>query len=711
MMRYLQYSVLALMLACTAAWCAPGERDPYISYAYPAGGQQGVTVQVLAAGQRLRGANGAVVSGGGVQVKVLNFVGPMGPLNKLQQDELTRRVREILAKRFPGRMPEKKAQPAPEKPVTLPDLPDLQNLDAKTAPQLRDLLDKYCNPNKRPKPPMAEEVTLAVTIDPAAAPGDRELRLRTPAGLSNPIVFQVGSAPEQREPEKSEPPLAPIVAPAVLNGQILPGQVDGFPLQLRAGQRLVAAAQARTLVPYLADAVPGWFQAVLTLYDADGKEVAFNDDSGFHPDPVLTYQVPKDGVYRLEIRDAIYRGRQDFVYRIEVGGEPPAAAAPALDDLLPGGTELSRGKETEPNDDAKATKPLALPRVVSGCIDTPGDVDLFQFAGRAGEEVVVEVYARRLGSPADALVRLLDANGRVVAWNDDAEDKGMGLLTHHADPYLSVKLPANGAYFVQVSEAQRHGGAGYRYAVRIGPRQPDFALRVTPSSVNVPPGGAAQITVYALRKDGWDGDIEVTLKGAPEGYTLSGGRIPAGRESVRMTLSAPLERRRASFAPLTFSLEGRAHIGGTTVTRPVVPADRMMQAFAYYHLVPAQQLLVTLTRAARFTPSFSLATAVPVRLPSGGRAEVACSIRPMPNLPLTFQLIDPPPGVTLEKATTGPDGVTLTLRADDKHAGCADNIIVEIFAEIEVPRPVGTKKKQRVSAGVLPAIPFTIVKP
>ena len=710
MMRYLQYSLLAMLLAC-AAWCAPGERDPYISYAYPAGGQQGAVVQVLAAGQRLRGANGGVVTGGGVQVKVLSYVGPMGPLNKLQQDELTRRVREILAKRFPGRVPEKKEPPAPAKPVTLPDLPDLQNLEAKTAPQLRNLLDKYCNPNKRPKPPMAEEVALAVTIDPTAAPGDREVRLRTPAGLSNPILFQVGSAPEQREPEKGEPQLAPIAAPAVLNGQIVPGQVDRFPLQLRVGQRLVAAAHARRLVPYLADAVPGWFQAVLALYDADGREVAFADDNGCDPDPVLVYQAPKDGVYRLEIRDAIYRGRQDFVYRIEVGEEPPDAAALALTDLLPRGAELPRSEEIEPNDDAKATKPLALPRVVGGCIAKPGDVDLFQFAGRAGEEVVVEVYARRLGSPADALVRLLDASGRVVAWNDDAEDKGMGLLTHHADPYLAVKLPANGAYFVQVTEAQRHGGADYRYAVRIGPRQPDFALRVTPSSVNVPPGGAAQVTVYALRKDGWDGDIEVTLKGAPEGYTLSGGRIPAGRESVRMTLSAPLERRRASFAPLTFSLEGRAHIGGTTVTRPVVPANRMMQAFAYYHLVPAQQLLVTPVRGTRFTPLMALADTAPARIPAGGRVEVTCTIRPMPNLPLTFQLSNPPAGVTLEKAATGPDSVTLTLRADDKHAGYADNLIVEIFAEIEIPRPDGTKKKQRVSAGVLPAIPFTIVGP
>jgi len=715
----MRYVIPALLLACTAAWSAPGERDPYIGYAYPAGGQLGTTVQVLVGGQRLKGVTGGVISGEGAQIKVLDYVGPMGKLSKLQQDELQRRIREILTKRFPDKVPEKKEPPAPDKPVTLPDLPDLQNLEGKTAPQLRDLLDKYCSPKKRPKAPLSEEVTLEVTIDARALPCDRELRLRTPAGLSNPLRFQVGSVPEQREPDKDAPLALPSSAPVVLNGQILPGQVDRFPLLLHAGQRLSAAAHARTLIPYLADAVPGWFQAVLTLYDADGKEVAYNDDNGFDPDPLLTYQAPKDGIYRLEIRDALYRGRQDFVYRIEVNDDllprapalQPMTVSPALVDMLPREVDYPQSGEVEPNNEARQTKALALPHVVSGCIDKPGDVDLFQFAGRAGEEVIVEVYARRLGSPTDALVRLLDAAGHMVAWNDDTDDKSLGLLAHQADPYLAAKLPADGAYFVQVSEAQHHGGASYRYAVRIGPRQPDFALRVTPSSVNVSPGGAAQITVFALRKDGWDGDIEVALKDAPAGYTLSGGRIPAGRESVRMTLSAPLERRRAASEPLPITLEGRAQINNATVTRPAVPAERMMQAFANYHLVPAQQLLVTPARGVRATPVIALANTGPVRLPAGGRVEVACGIRPLPNLPLSFALSDPPAGVTLESAKTDPAGVTLVLRADDKHAGYADNLIVEIFAEIEPARKDGAKQQQRVSVGVLPAIAFTIVAP
>ena len=93
-------------------------------------------------------------------------------------------------------------------------------------------------------------------------------------------------------------------------------------LRARRGQKLTLTTQARSLVPYLADAVPGWFQAELALYDAKGGELAFVDDFRFDPDPVLLYEIPEDGVYELEIRDSIFRGRDDFVYRVSVGEQP-----------------------------------------------------------------------------------------------------------------------------------------------------------------------------------------------------------------------------------------------------------------------------------------------------------------------------------------------------------------------------------------------------
>ena len=227
----------------------------------------------------------------------------------------------------------------------------------------------------------------------------------------------------------------------LLNGQIMPGDVDRFRFRARQGQQLVIETPAPgDLIPYLADAVPGWFQATLALYDAEGNEVAFADDYRFHPDPVLFFEVPEDGEYELEIRDAIYRGREDFVYRITVGecrssrassrwAAGPATATAAVDrragtcrrtscrsmrDTGPGDPSGSRrcGRtdaisnrvpfavdtlpeclEAEPNDTPTDAQPVTLPRIVNGRIDRPGDVDVFRFDGRAGDEMVAEVTA------------------------------------------------------------------------------------------------------------------------------------------------------------------------------------------------------------------------------------------------------------------------------------------------------------------------------
>ena len=136
----------------------------------------------------------------------------------------------------------------------------------------------------------------------------------------------------------------------VLNGQIMPGDVDRFAFKARKGKRLVAAASARDLIPYLADAVPGWFQAALTLYDPNGNEVAYADDYRFRPDPVLFYEVPADGQYVLEIQDAIYRGREDFVYRITLGELPFVTGIFPLGGR-PGHAGDRRAKRLEPPDD------------------------------------------------------------------------------------------------------------------------------------------------------------------------------------------------------------------------------------------------------------------------------------------------------------------------------------------------------------------------
>jgi hypothetical protein len=98
------------------------------------------------------------------------------------------------------------------------------------------------------------------------------------------------------------------------------------------------------------------------------------------------------------------------------------------------------------------------------------------------------------------------------------------------------------------------------------------------------------VTVYAVRRDGFSGEIRLALKDAPPGVSFGNTRLAAGQDQVRVTVSARLPR---PIEPLPLSFEGRATVDGREAARPAVPADDLMQAFLYRHLVCAKELVLT----------------------------------------------------------------------------------------------------------------------
>lgn len=732
-------------MALVTAGRAAEDRSPHIGYLYPAGGQVGTALRLTIGGQYLQAPARVYIAGAGVTAEVLEWVRPLALGNIYDTARHVQKIKERRAAEAAGRQVEKK-EDEDELPK-LPDHPLLRGLEEKPNAELDRLLWFLFNPKRQPNPQIDEEVLVNVNIDPTAAPGEREIRLETAGGLTNPLRFQVGTLPEHREPMPTEiPPAAPPVLdlPLVLNGQILPGEVDRYRFFARRGQKLVVQVQARRLVPYVADAVPGWFQAAVALYDQAGQELVFSDDYRFDPDPVFLFRAPSDGAYELAIRDALYRGRADFVYRVTVAERPfvtslfplggtlgKATQATAAGWNLPDSTvrldttvgprgiheaalvwpdgslsndlryavdSLPECEEVEPNNQPDRAQRVELPRIVNGRVAAPGDIDIFEFAGAAGEEVVAEVTARRLNTPLDSLVRLTDAAGTVVAWNDDSTDPEAGLVTHQADSYLRVRLPADGVYRVEVSDAQGQGGAAYGYRLRLSRPQPDFALYVTPSAINVPVGRVAPVTVHAVRKDGFDGDIELAFAGPDHGLRLSGAWVPRGRDRVRLTITAPDAQ---TERPIALHLDGHAEIDGQAVVRPVVPADYLEQAFIYRHLVPAVECLVSVTKPTIPDPAGTVTGPLPVRIPAGGATRVKVETGKRPDLTgVEFDFSEPPKGVTLGEAKALDDGVEFVLQAPEAQVGYADNLIIEVF---------WAGQGQRYFLGLVPAIPFEIV--
>jgi hypothetical protein len=370
--------------------------------------------------------------------------------------------------------------------------------------------------------------------------------------------------------------------------------------------------------------------------------------------------------------------------------------------------------EQEPNDSQETAQPVTLPVIINGRIDHPGDWDVFRFEGRTGDPVVADVDARRLDSPLDSVIKLTDAAGKQLAFNDDFEDKGSGLNTHHADSYFSTVLPTNGTYYLWLGDAQHKGGPEYSYRLRLSPPQPDFALRVVPSSINVRPGASTPLTIYALRKDGFNDQITLVLNDAPKGFKLSGDSIPSGQNQVQITLTAPPT---ASNELVSLNLEGCTMIQGRALLRKAVPAEDMMQAFAYRHLVPVKELEVNVFGRGTPRAALKILSGSPVRIPPGGSARIEVGL-PGPRVAerAQFELSNPPEGITIRSVSPIRGGVEIVLQTDAAKVkpGLKGNLIINGYvprpAETNTTKPKGNNN-QRLPLGAVPAIPFEIIAP
>ncbi len=656
MNRFKKLEILAFAVAVVAA-SSTRAQNQYIGYVYPAGGRQGSTFPIKLGGQRLNHPSDVVVTGEGVSVRLVDYYRVMSnqeirllreQLKELKEEETT--VDDAMASRMAWFEFPEPIGPDPEQPPV--------QVAGKSEKELakRNLIERierrFAEDQRNPAVRAHGELVFAeVTVAPGARPGRREIRVITKSGISNALPFFIGQVPEvarkpmknamkpilgkehlalrKRPPEEEE---MRITAPCTMNGQIGPGEVNRYRFKARKGQRLVISAKARELIPYVADGVPGWFQAVLRLHDASGTELGYNDDFRFHPDPVLYFEVPADGEYILTIHEALYRGRESFVYRITVGelpfvtsifplggcvGEPlkiemkgwnlerttlalpPRDAPPGrhpvaatngkfVSNQVPFALDtLPECLDQESNNTPAEAQKVELPVVVNGRADHAGDWDVFEVHGKAGETIVAEVHARRLNSPFDSFVKVTGADGGIIALNDDHYDAASGLNTDHADSYLMAKLPADGKYFVHIGDTRRHAGMAYAYRLRISRPQPDFALRVIPSRVCIRSKAAASVKVFAIRKDGFSGPITLNFENLPKGLESPGATLPANKEAVGLSIKTSLA---GMEKPVNLTVVGKAKAGDREIVHEAVPAEDRMQAFLWRHLLPAEDL-------------------------------------------------------------------------------------------------------------------------
>lgn len=558
--------------ACMCVVSAAHAASPHIGYIYPSGIQAGATNRVIVGGQFMWGVREAMLSGpGGVRVTeveaVPGFPNPTG--------DQRRYLVKWLAQIAEGNREQ------PPLPVNNEHFNEwrsnrwwsvLGTLDAQKISIVEDSLFTPRNPLQM-SPSIGQKMLVTIVADRDAKPGVREFRLIGPGGVSEPKPFLVTTAPHQAEPlyrppmrRLKEPPAVERI-PSVLDGQIRPGSTDVWRLPgLKKGRVLTFRARAREFQPYIGDAVPGFFNPEIRIVNAAGREVAFASDYFYHPDPVLTFTVPEDGNYRLEIHDTLYRGRADFVYSVHISEGPAKPNVRSLS-LAP----LPR----------HAVPPSSVVTQFTGVVKAPGKVCRHKFSVGKEGRYVFDLLARRVGSPLDARVCVVDEAGKTVArFSDVTNTVHVGtVIQAECDPIGTVKL-APGKYVAKVMDESRKGGGAYFYTLRIHRPAPRFEVWANCSGFALRPRGRANMPVEIVRRDGFDGEIRIEEN---DFLRFKPNVIPAGSNSV---VVAAFSKRRTACNPTNIVIWASS-VQNPKLRTTVSPANKYNQAFAWDHYVPA----------------------------------------------------------------------------------------------------------------------------
>lgn len=444
------------------------------------------------------------------------------------------------------------------------------------------------------------------------------LRLYNSEGASAVVPFLVGNLPEIMETEPNNKPAdtKPVSLPVLINGALTKGEVDGFTVNIKKGQTLVAALDANNRLGSPMD-------AVLQVVSPAGNVVAENhDDLGL--DPRLGYTAKVDGNHIVRVfafpsapdSNIGFFGNAASVYRLTLTTGPyvthaipiavPAGQTATVEPRgwnIPAGTkaqvinppttvprEHSEGEGlslpvgtracqvTLPGIAGQATvwstplptavlqgkgpAVLAVPGAVTGLLEAPSQRHSHTLVMKKGQRLLVGVQGRSLGSIIDPVVRWIDPMGKVVS---EADDTGS-----NPDPTLTVAASVDGNYTLQVTDRFGHGGDKYRYLLTVRPEPVEFQLDAAADAVVATKEKPGEITVKIVRR-GAVGPITIRAEGLPSGVSAP-------------EIVSDIKGATATSVTLKFTSDGKPYSGPVTIVgRATAPAP--MSAVAH---VPAR---------------------------------------------------------------------------------------------------------------------------
>ena len=192
------------------------------------------------------------------------------------------------------------------------------------------------------------------------------------------------------------------------------------------------------------------FDSFLRVFDADGKELAFNDDSAQAEvsdlDSYLGFIANSTGEYYVGVSSFANKNYNPLNGDVDL----------LQDNFVPGAYDLTLNiveviADSDPDNTITEAINSELGRVsstaIAGTIETESDVDFYRFELKEGEGIEIESLADE--SDLDSYLRLFDADGEELAFNDNGNNSNITF----GNSAIAL-APPPGTYYVGVSSTE-----------------------------------------------------------------------------------------------------------------------------------------------------------------------------------------------------------------------------------------------------------------
>lgn len=438
----------------------------------------------------------------------------------------------------------------------------------------------------KPVPGVVNKFTVSIAANAPA--GVYDARVLSRLGVSSVRAFSVNKLPEvlRTKPNNTLETAMPLTVGSICNATMTKRAVDYYSFQ---GVKDQAVA-----VDCAAVGIDSRLTPVLIIADGKGADLKVNRTGG-----MIDFTPPADGTYIIKVNDLTYQGGERHFYRLALQKgpaqpQPQTQMVSAMSWPPAGLPPAAATSEAEPNN--KDAQKITLPCDIAGSFFPAADVDSYEFSAKKGETWWVEVASERLGLNTDPFVLVQQVKGDKLTDVAELYDIAPPMkvtsngYSYDGPPYDAGSPDVNGKFEVKEDGTYRlqvrdlFGGtrsdphAVYRLIVRQA--TPDFSLAAWAVHMTLRNGDRASLSkpmalrqgdarafeVVVQRRDGFDGEINISMENLPQGVSAAGLKIGKGKTYGHLILTADEK------APRGFSLAkiiGKAVINGKEITRPV----------------------------------------------------------------------------------------------------------------------------------------------